>query len=70
MAEARLEPEDEVELQRLYSELLKAHQWAAAALCTEAPGRILVGEPFARLLAAEERIATLVQRIREIQGTE
>jgi len=70
MSKTIINPEEGMELQRLYSELLKAHQWAAAALCTESLGQILEGESLARLLAAEERVASLVQRIKEIQSAE
>jgi hypothetical protein len=67
MSETIVDPEEAVELRLLYGELLKAHQWAAAALRTDSPGLILDGVSLARLLAAEERVAVIVGRIREIQ---
>jgi hypothetical protein len=68
MNETVIDPEEAVELRLLYGELLKAHQWAVAALCTDSPGLILDGVSLARLLAAEERVAVIVGRIKEIQG--
>jgi hypothetical protein len=70
MVRTFMNPEDGEELRRLYDELPKAHEWAVAAFRTDPPGRILEGEFLARFLAAEERVAAIVDRIKEIQGAE
>jgi hypothetical protein len=63
------DPKLAAELQRLYAEYPMATARAAAALKTDSPGHLLEGEALRRFLAEEEKVATIVRRIKEIQGT-
>ena len=61
-------PEEAAELERLYAELPQAYERAAAALRTE-PRHRLEGASLARFMEEEEKVATIVRRIKEILGT-
>lgn len=63
-----ISPELGAELNKLYVELPSAHARALAALRTEPPGHRLEGDALGRLLAAEEQVAIIVRRIKQIQG--
>jgi hypothetical protein len=62
-----MDPELGEELARLYAKLPEAHERAAAAFKTGRIGSILEGDALKRFLMEEERVATIVRRIKEIQ---
>ncbi len=62
-------PEESAELQRLYAELPKAHTRVAAALRTEPPAYQWTPKQYTRLIEAERAASTIVNRIKELQGT-
>jgi hypothetical protein len=64
-----VDPQLGAELQRLYAEHPVANARAAAALRTDPPGHRLEGEALRRLLEEEAKVAAIVRRIKEIQGT-
>ena len=68
MATKIISPELGIELRRLYAELPEAHRRAAVAFRTDSPAHILEGDALTRFMAAEDRVAAIVRRIKEIQG--
>ena len=58
------------ELRRLYIQLPNAHARAAAVLRADPPSHMLEGKALARFLAEEEKVASIVRRIKEIHGEE
>ena len=62
-------PEELAELRRLKAELPEAKR-AAAPPPTLSPAHNMEGEPLARWIAAEERVASIERRIKEIEGDE
>jgi hypothetical protein len=58
------------ELRRLCTEYPVAVARAVEALRTDPPGHELAGKAIQRFLAEEERVAKIVQRIRQIQGAD
>ena len=69
MARSVISPEEGAELKRLYADLPEAYKRAAAALRTDPPGHVLEGEALKRFMAEEAKVAAIVRRIKEIQGT-
>jgi hypothetical protein len=56
-------PDEEAELKRLYEELGEAHAQAIAAITASSTDGV------ASWMEVERKIAAIVQRIKEIQGT-